>query len=781
MKAIIDAFPLVLNMSAIASIVIMFVLAARLLLRKAPKVFSYALWGIVLLRLLVPIQISSPVSAIPMIQTPSEAELNMALPDFDFETPSDRIENIQNLEQELEQGQLVHVTVSHTLEPAQYLSIVWLLGILCMLVYSLIAYLRIRKRIKIALPLRDNIFIADDIQSPFVIGFLRPRIYLPCDLSETEQEYIILHERHHIRRFDHILKLLAFLALTIHWFNPLVWLAFLLASRDMEMSCDEAVIRKMGAEVRADYAASLLRFATGRRILVGTPLAFGEGDTKGRIRNLANWKRPAFWVLLIAVILCIVLGVCLLTNPIEDNGENTGHVYYYGTVMDQAMSVVREGDRTGRSYITLRCDDGTEWLFWMAKGYENTEDFLGKYVQVRAMTEEGTGLSVTNDIEIVDKGVSTTLDDAIRKAVLDHNWSERYEGMFQCANFITLDEDTKVTADPEQPQKLIESGTVYGLAYYQVYRLEDGLLVEEGGSHIPTALTFRYSEGEFVLTEYWEPRDGTYYSDDIKAKFPAFVWPDTQKYILEQQLSCYPQALEHFRVGADVVAATVLEDICVNELWYDDAEKMLEADWLDTQVLIQYGHHTLEYCFGEFLKGGQTDLRGEIMALICQRIMEDWHEDFNGKDMKAQEWFDAYREYVLELGEEFDVYELNEDYPASFILLNMMDPGGKALDKTAPVFQTEGISGITFLNWNSKEIEAPQEDLSEITAWLGTFTVGTRAADYLTPGSNSIAVRITYEDATIIENGLSTVEIDGVTYYMDFAPAPQCYLDLVSE
>ena len=194
-------------------------------------------------------------------------------------------------------------------------TVIWMMGVLAMGIYSIVSYLKLRFKLRVAIPLRENIFIADDIKSPFVVGLIRPRIYLPCNLSEKEQEYIILHEKHHTKRLDHVMKALAFIALAIHWFNPLVWVAFILSGKDMEMSCDEAVIRKVGSHVRADYSASLLTLATGRRIIAGTPLAFGEGDTKGRIHNLAKWKKPARWIVILSVVLCLILAVCLLTNP----------------------------------------------------------------------------------------------------------------------------------------------------------------------------------------------------------------------------------------------------------------------------------------------------------------------------------------------------------------------------------------------------------------------------------------------------------------------------------
>ena len=314
MKEIMNFFPELLRINMVASIVILVILVARLILKRAPKVFSYALWTIVLIRLLIPVSLSSQLSVVPDISAANSAVINAALPELEFETLRDREQNYYE-DQKDPSGEAPKIYISHSMEPIAYLSIVWLAGMACMVVCSSFSYWKIKKKIRISFPVQGNILIADAIKSPFVIGFIRPKIYLPCNLGEKEQSYIILHEKHHIRRGDHIIKALAFLALTIHWFNPMVWIAFVLACRDMEMSCDEAVIRKVGSHVRADYSASLLTLATGRRIIAGTPLAFGEGDTKGRIHNLAKWKKPARWIVILSVVLCLILAVCLLTNP----------------------------------------------------------------------------------------------------------------------------------------------------------------------------------------------------------------------------------------------------------------------------------------------------------------------------------------------------------------------------------------------------------------------------------------------------------------------------------
>ena len=317
----------ILDMSKTASVVIAAVMLARLCLKKAPKVFSYALWAVVLLRLLCPVSLEAPVSIMPQLPATSDSYTLSDEPiDFagagmvacqaigDALSGEPEIHRIPTTETS-ELGVTRYVTADWRSLGILFGKYVWAAGVAVMLLYSLIAYRRVKRDMKIAVPLRDSIWIADDIRSPFVIGFLQPKIYLPCDLGEREQEYIILHEQHHIRRLDHIFKALAFLALTIHWFNPLVWVAFVLACKDMEMSCDEAVVRKLGGEVRADYSASLLTLATGRRIIAGTPLAFGEGDTRDRIRNLSKWKKPAVWVVVMVTVLCVILAAVLLTDP----------------------------------------------------------------------------------------------------------------------------------------------------------------------------------------------------------------------------------------------------------------------------------------------------------------------------------------------------------------------------------------------------------------------------------------------------------------------------------
>ncbi|MCG9968686.1 M56 family metallopeptidase [Pelotomaculum terephthalicicum JT] len=311
----------VLNMSLTASYVILFVLAARLLLKKAPKIFSYALWGVVLFRLTCPFSFESLFSLFAINPNPIPSDIIYAeVPQINTGIALvDHAANPILSTQTAMQGASVN--------PMQIWaftgSMIWLAGIAVLLIYSLVSLLRLRSKLVGAVKGRDNIYLADYITSPFVMGVIRPKIYLPSTLSEREQDYIILHEQTHISRLDHIVKIVAFLVLIVHWFNPLVWLAFMLSVKDMETSCDESVMKHMDTDIRKEYSASLLSLATGRKIVAGIPLAFGEGDTKSRIKNVLNYKKPAFWIVAAAVVVCLVLTVCLIANPRTDSISNS--------------------------------------------------------------------------------------------------------------------------------------------------------------------------------------------------------------------------------------------------------------------------------------------------------------------------------------------------------------------------------------------------------------------------------------------------------------------------
>lgn len=192
--------------------------------------------------------------------------------------------------------------------------IIWISGIVAIAIYSIISFIKLKRSLITSTPLKENIYLAHHIATPFVLGVIRPKIYLPSSLFESEQNYIIGHELCHIKRLDHITRILGFIALSVHWFNPLVWIAFALSGKDMELSCDEAVMKSMDSDIKAEYSQSLLRFSTTKKMIHATPLAFGEGDTKSRVKNVLNYKKPKFWVILVAMIAVLSIAICLATN-----------------------------------------------------------------------------------------------------------------------------------------------------------------------------------------------------------------------------------------------------------------------------------------------------------------------------------------------------------------------------------------------------------------------------------------------------------------------------------
>ena len=315
-------FSTVLNMSITASIAIIVVLLTRIVLKRAPKIFSYTLWGVVLFRLLCPVSLSSPFSLMRLLPAPTTETGRMEYVSLNvpnMERPSIAVDIPASERNQMTADRAVPSVEGGTAGSVDFLasivSIVWICGAAAMLMFHLLQLIRLRRNLTGAIPLKDNVYLADHISMPFVMGFIRPKIYLPSAMSEGERSYIIRHEKHHIRRCDHIIKLLAFLAMCIYWFNPLVWLAFALSSKDMEMSCDEAVIKQTDSDIRADYSSSLLQFSTGKRAPSGMPLAFGEGDAKARIENIMKHKKPNMMIVVLAVIVCVALTACLSSNP----------------------------------------------------------------------------------------------------------------------------------------------------------------------------------------------------------------------------------------------------------------------------------------------------------------------------------------------------------------------------------------------------------------------------------------------------------------------------------
>lgn len=307
-------FTHVFNLSVSASWLVLAVVAIRLLLKKAPKAFHCALWALVAIRLLCPVSFQSSMSLVPSREIIPESYLQMEAPAQNLPVHLEIISNpVYEAPATMDTGKTVHQVQNWDL----LATVIWLGGMGAMAIYALYSYLSIRLRVRMAGWVRGNIWSCDDLDSPFILGLFRPRIYLPSHLDETTCAHVLSHEKAHLKRLDHLWKPLGFLLLTIHWFNPLMWLAYILLCRDIELACDEKVIRHLDRPAVRAYSEALVRCAVSHRMIAVCPLAFGEVGVKGRIRSMLHYKKPGFWLMAAALAALVAAAVCFLTDPAE--------------------------------------------------------------------------------------------------------------------------------------------------------------------------------------------------------------------------------------------------------------------------------------------------------------------------------------------------------------------------------------------------------------------------------------------------------------------------------
>lgn len=869
-----------LNMSITASWLILAVVVLRLLLKKAPKWVSCALWVLVGLRLVLPFSFESVFSLIPSAQTVSPDIIYSQTPGITSGIPA-----INDALNPIISGSFAPIPEASA-NPLQIwtavASYVWLIGIAAMLLYAATSYLRLRRRVKASIHVRDNLWICDDIKTPFILGIFKPRIYLPSGMGEATEAHVVAHENAHLKRRDHLWKPLGFLLLAVYWFNPLCWLAYILLCRDIELACDEKVIRGMEKGDVLAYSEALLSCSVPRRMVMACPLAFGEVGVKERIKTVLNYKKPAFWVIVAAVTACIVVAVCFLTNPKESRvfpmkvknlsdlnpqyitdsiasivGTNDGSelnvnadqfslelssdftfddinvirffytqnrdtvsaqlsfsldgessyvtestdwpeqnrvfklLHYLEALEYLPQEQIRQLSPTADRYMVEFRDDGSpddfertitytsqgvdavdgwyihlelqplhavdgayqgtsgeviqlfygstdyaamlslndvptlskkgENLTWSDfDGYVYTETGSGLYIRVYEIDEQfslmigggstdeapmyirlvsnadqddyidirtenvenfiaehGGSVSTVGSADSPERVTQTAdpLDAAVSAAILAHNQNGYQESNFACESHVTL---ATVSATPTVGQNTHEI-TVYTMTLYQEYELTVAGIKELWGGHVPTALTFKLSEdGTYTLTEYWEPRDGSYYAPDIRDKFPADIAEnalDTQKYILEQMQNCYAQAVEYGKIDTNAVVEQLLEIIISSPTSSSNPGDYIDAHPIEYRELTYYGDYTLKYVFGEYLKGGQTDLRGWIMMYACMDVISSTGEANHPLEnvvLTGQDWFDGFRSYADVLSRNNSAEDMQKFYPASWLLLQMI-------------------------------------------------------------------------------------------------------------
>ena len=599
-------FTTVLNMSITASFVAIGVIIARLMLKKMPRIFSYALWSAVLIRLVFPFSFTSTFSFLTVIKPGTQqttgalayVPYNMGL----MQTPGidvgvDSTNKVVNIS-------LPQAVQTASVNPMQIvmaiLSIVWVLGVALLIIYSVISYLKVINNVKTSTLVRDEIFETDRIVTPFVCGFIKPKIYIPTDISQSEVPYILAHERVHIKRLDYLLKPFAFLVLSVHWFNPLMWLSFFLMSKDLEMSCDESVLKLFGDETRANYSKSLLALATGKRQLIsGSPLAFGESNTKARIKNVLSYKQPPFWVVAVTLIVTFALVVLLTANPKND--------------------LLATGVYSGFKTETL-----------MANKTQYVGDNSKVVALIDAMPLPAGVVRDSVELQTFAKPYSITIHYTVSKL-------EGLNNTYAFHNAIMLfslvdNVDVIYSSILDITNKPSNSTSTFPYTREYAEQLMDGD-VRSYASNTGTIITFIDRINSIPFGQQIIPPE----TNKITAQGPYM--DQIEKYLTtimsSPQISSNPQ-----------------DYIKVHETEYN--------------AILAMDYKALTYLFSEFKKGGRNGLKGQIMMNLCRTILGG--EDIKSAVTTPQDWYDSYKDHIQRLVNENGIDWVHQNAPKGSLI-----------------------------------------------------------------------------------------------------------------
>ena len=633
-----SVFLTVLNMSLTASYVIIAILLTRFLLKNAPKRYSYVLWAAAAFRLICPISFEAVFSLFqPLDLQVSQNTMTSVSPEIGFQRYPQVHLGIPVVSEAVSQA-LPPANLVGSVNPIQVWifvgTVLWSVGMAALLVYGIVNYVKLRHSMRTATLLEANVYESGDIRSPFILGYVCPRIYIPYGLEEVEKRYVLTHERFHLKHGDHLVKPLAWLVLIMHWFNPLVWLAFHLMGKDMEMRCDEAVLA--GEEkIRKAYSTTLLSFAANRRFPSPSPLAFGESAVKTRIKNILRWKSPKLWVTVTAALLCMALIAACAANPVQQPEPAT-------EVPEQPQTVV-----------------------------------MPEAAETETLPEEVPAVSeaIIQEPEVRTFGditVDAALAEAMDQAVSAYFRSNQTDGHIALWTGTTIEQMVGCgAAETDDPKAPVGFTRVKMMVRYAEFTVEDDRITEEGGAHLPMAFSFtQLQDGSLVLNEVWQPRDGSYYAEDIRAEFMEENWEaalDTQLYIEQHNRELYRQLVQCGYVNQEAAIKQLLTQ--------------LEADSTDvtTQRQLRYlGYNPLAH--GRWISAEPISVLGEGAALAAEAYDKyTFHSDGTGThtigDLMEQSFTYAYSEdysqilLTYEGGQEL-MFELEMQGESSCILSN---------------------------------------------------------------------------------------------------------------
>lgn len=638
-----------LSMSTAAGWVILAVLILRLVLYRAPRWLHCMLWALVGVRLAVPISLKSPFSLIPQTSAIAPAVLSEYTVGVDTQAP-----------QVIGGGgaeQAATVSAAHVASPAitEVMSWIWLAGVLFVLGYAFVSMLCLRRRVAEAVLLEGKVWQCDRVNSPFIMGVVRPKIYLPSNLPPEVQGSVLAHEFSHLARRDHWWKPLGFILLAIYWFHPLVWVAYWLFCRDLELACDERVVQKLDEEGKKTYSLALLTCSTGRYISAAYPLAFGEGSVKRRVKAVLNYKKPAFWLVLAAVVACVAAAVCFLTDPVSFQ-QNTGIAWAKNLSAEQVVSadlvvMPSQEDKQYKRFAESEIPALVEFIN-QSKGTRVTdaENIAGQSIWFYFTMADGTRHAVGNI-----GNVYLVIDGEYYDAPYNwlSTWSQDYgEGNSPLPedyfNRILTVEDVLALSEKRanltwmdlEGYASVEVGS--GL-YIRIYSVSGRYALWVGSAGGPEA-ELMYAE----LSSYGMPGEAVEEVDIRTGNVAEFFEREEMK---------YQKTAELFAAITSSPAAS------------SSPKDYLETHPEEHRALLDGKTDTLRYIFSCFLAGGQTGLEGHIMRILLDELAPESQLKLAADT--GQEYFNAWKEAAESIMRERGNGWMEENQPAAWMMLQM--------------------------------------------------------------------------------------------------------------
>lgn len=718
-----------LNMGAAAAWLILAVCAARLLLRRQPKWMRCAMWALVGVRLLCPFTVKSALSLVPGAATVPRDIMTAPVPEI-----HSGVEAINSAVNPVLSGSFAPDPVQSA-NPLQILlpvlSAVWLAGCCAMAAYALVSYLRIKRHTRGAVMQEKGVYVCRAVPTPFILGVFAPRIYLPLGLNGETREHVLAHERAHLARRDHLWKAIGFALLAVYWFNPLVWLAYILLCRDIELACDERVVKSMPMEVRRAYSESLLECSLRRRMIAACPLAFGETGVKSRIKSVLNYRRPAFWIIAVSIIACAVLAMCFLTDPRETAREPLREDYTLEEVKSSGCFVmengaVTSGNREWESFLK-KTAAGRPASLRIAKYYTlgDPSGYSAEYYREHA--PEYPMLFVF-DIDYDGAGYTVRWLEDGAEHEKGYLYLKRFEGEPTSASasythylrYVLLNDDTATWEEIESSyimsvtSEAVEHFTVYEDLDYirddswrtaanaqRIFRamlgkagctVTDAVAAPDAAYDLVGVVLFTGEDGNecnlaFVHDGLVNPvcidADGnnvpapelgrlTYLGGGavslaIRDTRDGSVQMYTMEYSRKDANVLYTAGTE--LLDTDSVVSELLDEICSSPFIASATGAYIAAHEGEWKSLLSMGDTSLAYIYRQFLSGGQDGLRGSVMHFALVELMEG--EAPAMYEGSAQPWFDnmlaAARERLAALGAD----GLRLEWPKLWLLMNL--------------------------------------------------------------------------------------------------------------